>query len=337
MELINSRQLSSRKVVVVTPVKNESWYLDTFLTAASTWADHIIVSDQNSTDESRAIMKAYPKVTIISNDSAVYNENENRKSLLMAARRFGDENLIFSLDADEIVDSSILYGSRLKDILAAPRGTGFTFTLANIRSNKEDYWPVSMSPTAFIDDGRMPDAGGAIHLPRTCFSEFSQTRYTGLHIMHMQYLDERRVLTKQVWYQMWERLNSSRTSAIKLYRRYHHRDSIRPTKYVAIPQDWVQGYRSRNIDVFRFERHDTFWWDSEIEGWFQRFGLAYFKWLDLDEYMPNLADHRRADDKLAFRYLRLSQPHYRPLERTLATYLIFIIDRIWEQFWKMRP
>lgn len=44
-------------VCCLTPVKNEACILERFLYAASLWADHIIVADQMSTDESREIAK----------------------------------------------------------------------------------------------------------------------------------------------------------------------------------------------------------------------------------------------------------------------------------------
>src|SRR5689334_16635952 len=46
---------SSPRVVVVTPVRNEAWILDRFLAVASRFAERIIVADQRSTDDSRAI------------------------------------------------------------------------------------------------------------------------------------------------------------------------------------------------------------------------------------------------------------------------------------------
>ena len=40
------------KIIVVTPIKNEDWILDRFLSVTSQFADLIIIADQNSTDKS---------------------------------------------------------------------------------------------------------------------------------------------------------------------------------------------------------------------------------------------------------------------------------------------
>lgn len=94
--MIVKETLQAPKLVVLTPVKNESWILDTFLAATSLWADHILISDQNSTDATREIVQRYPKATLIHNQCATYNESANRRNLLNEARlRFGQHNVLF--------------------------------------------------------------------------------------------------------------------------------------------------------------------------------------------------------------------------------------------------
>jgi len=48
------------RVVVVTPVRNEAW-ISSVLSVTSRFADHIIIADQRSTDDSRAICGRYPR------------------------------------------------------------------------------------------------------------------------------------------------------------------------------------------------------------------------------------------------------------------------------------
>ena len=55
------------QLIVITPVRNEAWVLEAFLTHCSSWADHIIIADQHSTDGSREIAQQFPKVTLIDN------------------------------------------------------------------------------------------------------------------------------------------------------------------------------------------------------------------------------------------------------------------------------
>ena len=90
-----------RKLVVLTPVKNEAWILPLFCASTSLWADHIIVADQQSTDGSREIVSKFPKVTLITNDSPDLDENYRDALLVNKARELvGTNGILFRIDAD---------------------------------------------------------------------------------------------------------------------------------------------------------------------------------------------------------------------------------------------
>lgn len=97
-----------RKIVVLTPVRNEKWVLDCFLLAASQFADHIIILDQMSVDGSREIARRYEKVILIDNPSEDFNERERQEMLLREARKLGENNVLIALDADEIPSPTFL-------------------------------------------------------------------------------------------------------------------------------------------------------------------------------------------------------------------------------------
>ena len=69
-------------IVVVTPVRNEAWVLDAFLTCTSSWADYIILADQHSDDGTREIAQKYEKVILIDNPTQEWSENICRTRLL---------------------------------------------------------------------------------------------------------------------------------------------------------------------------------------------------------------------------------------------------------------
>ena len=73
-------------LVVLTPVKNEGWILDRFLAITTRLADHVIVADQRSTDDSRAIAARYPNVTVVDNADPGFSEAA-RQSLLAQPSR----------------------------------------------------------------------------------------------------------------------------------------------------------------------------------------------------------------------------------------------------------
>ncbi|MFO5494935.1 MAG: glycosyltransferase family 2 protein, partial [Cuspidothrix sp.] len=124
------------KIVVITPVKNEAWILDRFLSVTSQFADHIIIADQNSTDGSQAICKKYPKVILIENKSQQFNEAERQLLLIQTARDLVQEHkIILALDADEILAANATKTASWQKMLQAEPGTILFFEKPDLFDN----------------------------------------------------------------------------------------------------------------------------------------------------------------------------------------------------------
>jgi len=75
-----------------------------FLSVTSRFADHIVVAEQRSTDESRAICSRFPKVQVIANPTDEFNERDRQLLLLRHARAMvPPPRVVLALDADEIL------------------------------------------------------------------------------------------------------------------------------------------------------------------------------------------------------------------------------------------
>src|SRR5260370_16728571 len=88
-------------VVCLTPVKDEAWILERFLTCASLWADHILIADQGSSDDSREIAARFPKVTLIENPSPEVDEPAPQRLPIPPPPRLPRPRLPLPLDAHE--------------------------------------------------------------------------------------------------------------------------------------------------------------------------------------------------------------------------------------------
>ena len=116
--------MNKRKIIVLTPVKNEDWILERFLTVCSIFADYIVIADQNSTDRSLEIYSNFPKAVIIQNKSETFNEAERQLLLLNTARNmFGLGNILLALDADEILAANAMDSEDWQTMLNAEPGT----------------------------------------------------------------------------------------------------------------------------------------------------------------------------------------------------------------------
>jgi glycosyltransferase involved in cell wall biosynthesis len=122
----DSAVVARPQVVCVTPVRNEAWTLDRFLRCAETWADHIILADQCSTDETRAVASKYPKVVVVDNPCEEFNDGERHRLVLEAARQIPGPRLILAVDADEALSAEVLDSPRWAHVLNAPPGTVIT-------------------------------------------------------------------------------------------------------------------------------------------------------------------------------------------------------------------
>ena len=140
--------------IVVTPVRNETWILDRFLRCASLWADHIVIADQGSTDGSREIAARHPKVTLVDNPGAAYDEGARQRLLLEAARGFPGPRLIFALDADEILTATWAESAAFRDLADAAPGTVVAMRWANVLPGVHSCWlPEEGIVFGYVDDG----------------------------------------------------------------------------------------------------------------------------------------------------------------------------------------
>jgi hypothetical protein len=142
------------KLICLTPVRNEEWILEAFLTSSSEWADHIIIADQNSYDNSRLIASKFKKVILIDNNDENFNEPERQKMLIDVARNIKGDKILFTLDADEIFSCGFLYTADWSKIISSKPGDMFGFQWANITPDLKHYAPSAFHyPWAFHDDG----------------------------------------------------------------------------------------------------------------------------------------------------------------------------------------
>jgi glycosyltransferase involved in cell wall biosynthesis len=269
-------------VICVTPVRNEARILDRFLTCASLWADHLIVADQGSSDDSRAIALRHPKATVIDNLSPAYDEEGRQKLLLQEARRrHPGKRLIVALDADEALTGNWAATGEWGQMLTAPVGTVFLFDWVNVLPDWRQAWiPADRVPYAFVDDGRA-HAGSPIHSTRIPLDDHRpKVELTGIKVLHFQFTAWERMKSKQRWYQCWERINNPAKRPIQIYRQYHQMDAPPPSELHRLDPSWFAAYQERGID---FSDHDDgdHWHDREVLAWLRSYGTRQFARVDI--------------------------------------------------------
>lgn len=320
--------------VCITPVLNEAWILDRFLRCAAAWADHIVIGDQGSTDGSREIARAHPKVTLVENDMTTYDEGAFRRVLVDAAQRIPGRKVIVALDADEALTANSWRSPEWETLRAATPGTVGYVRLVNVYDGVERCWiPDWDYPFVFVDDGT-PYVGDAIHTWRIPSPRLApRLKLNDVKVMHFATVDWERMKSRQRWYQCFEALNPRGERPAVMYRRYHHMDA--PEGVRPVDPAWIEGYLERGIDITSVRREPRYRWDADVLRLFAEHGGAPFRRVDV--WTPDWparardwdmdpatvpTDPRSWIDRMAFAWLartqgRAGRPWVRAVDRLL--------------------
>ena len=270
-------------IICLTPLKNEAWILDRFLQCASTWADHILLADQHSTDGTREIARRYEKVRLLDNENEEYDEGARQRLLINAAREIPTKThrLFLALDADEVLSANWMESSEWNGLLSARPGTVLRFQWANVAPGVQTGWiDPDVKPFGFVDDGS-PHEGKPIHSPRVPVPRNAPSLdLEEIRVLHYQYANWERMKSKQRWYQCWERLKYPDKRPVTIYRQYHRMD---PSLKNAEPlrPEWLRGYEEQGIDMRSIDAEPVYHWDAEVLDLLRTHGPAPFRRLDI--------------------------------------------------------
>jgi glycosyltransferase involved in cell wall biosynthesis len=271
------------KIVVITPVKNEDWILDRFLAVTSQFADHIIIANQNSTDQSVAICKRYPKVTVIENKSEKFNEAERQILLIQTARNLVPEHkILLALDADEILAASATKTLGWQSMLKAKPGTVLCFEKPDLylRPNQCIRYDIPW-PLGYVDDG-VEHQATQIHSIRIPMPDYAPRLYIhDVKILH--YSGVRPAAAQAAKYRMYSVLENVLSTGFPLTRRgkYDLQMIFTNLKWRASPSlsEWFVAWEEIGIDMHTIIDQKYAWQDFEVLRYFHKYGLRRF-WID---------------------------------------------------------
>ncbi|WP_071341153.1 glycosyltransferase family 2 protein [Maribacter sp. 1_2014MBL_MicDiv] len=273
------------KIVVLTPIKNEEWILDTFLKTTSSFADHILLADQNSDDNSLTIVKKYPKVDVIQNNSKKFNEAERQKLLINTARqKYGNNNILLAIDSDEIITYNSLESQEWDTIKNSELGTVLYFekpTFFNginkvIRYETHGGWPLG-----FVDNGdeHNPEF---IHSTRIPINPTSPKLFLKeIKFLHCNLLSLPRQRSKVRYYCILERLAKTKPwyHRLMMYRHNYDYAKHEGDGLMSSTKDWTDGWLDKGILFKEAKIMPYYWFDREAVKLLQNKGYKYF-WLE---------------------------------------------------------
>ena len=274
-------------MIVITPVRNEAWVLDAFLTCTSSWADYIILADQHSNDGTREIAAKYEKVILIDNPTKEWHENICRARLLEEAAKIPGDKMIFGLDADEFLSEGFEKTETWRQIVNSHENEIFCFKWLNLFDDFKtvEYtdghfdWLAHFDESVDVVEEYKKREKHAIHCSRVPCLETERCRYimvNDMWVVHLAKLNHERIQQKFDFYQVTcVDKNKDRPNPIRLYRGYnkYYPDNITrletPVKlccmgssedysYLVKTSDYGKHYVDEMVEVFEREGTDKF-------------------------------------------------------------------------------
>ena len=279
------------KIIVITPVRNEAWVIDAFLTCASSWADYIILADQHSDDGTREIAARYEKVHLIDNDASEMNQAATRKLLFQEVDKISGDKIVLALDADEFLSEGFDETADWDRILNSNPNEIFCFKWLNLYGDFGHAvpdigymeWGCHFTPDTLIAEEYERCENRAVHemrIPCHPSSGASFVQFEDIKFVHLARLNLVRQKNKEDFYQVSSVSKlKKKISAVTLFRNYNHPDSI----VDELPEDVVLYVKGQDEDARRLIRLDDFgkYYIDEMIGIFNREGVEKFLKLDI--------------------------------------------------------
>lgn len=303
------------KLICLTSVLNEAWFLDRFLQCASLWADHIIIGDQGSTDGSAEIAQRYEKVIFFENKrTGEMNEGEYRTPLFEKARQIEGPKILITLDADEILTPNF-DSLEWNTIRNAKPGTILSLPIHNLLPNGT-YWAFGECYTGYVDDGE-PFVKGMIHAPRTIVPYGHDVlKCNEICVLHYKFMDWSRMMDRNRWYQCYEAVHRL-SYPVSIFRRYHQIDTIPLSERKQWPEQWQNGYAQYGIEITSVLHKFNPMWDEQIINYMVEYGADYFRHLNIWDVNWN-----EKADSLGIKHWKSLQDPRQKWEKAINRWLI---------------
>lgn len=271
------------KIIVLTPVKNEGWILGNFLKATSLFADHIIIADQNSTDNSLAIARKFSKVHIIANNKHSYSEADRQQLLLNTARDlYPGRKIIFTLDADEIISGDSLNKNFWNELKNFKPNTVFYFEKPEIYLSIDTCirYTDNYFPLAFVDNDLFKHEPEPIHSLRFPINDISEKiSVEDIKFLHLAYLRPLIQRSKYRFYSVQENLLQS-APWYRRRRRYRSPNHLLPKNKISSSLDtWFKYPQFGSLNFDKITDMADCWYDAEVVNAIKEKGSVRF-WLD---------------------------------------------------------
>ena len=283
------------RLIALMVVRNEDWIIDCSLRTALLWCDHVVVVDHGSIDGTPHIVKEIQcempdRITYRRyEDTKQWDEMSIRQWSLDLGRAEGGTHFAM-VDADEIPTYTALRHLRDRTLELSPghvlcvpmipvwgsllhrRVDDCVWARAKLSvsfaDRKDLYWKIPKG--AYQHHDRNPkNTAGNVFIPEDLIKG---------GVMHMQFADRRRILSKHILYRMVDHLRwPNRETVDQLNSKYDQALDEKGLRRELLPKEWIEDLpRYNEISLTRRP-----WHDEEIKRLLKDNGREWFLGLDL--------------------------------------------------------
>ncbi len=285
------------KLICTMPVRNEDWVLGCSLRHVLKWVDEVVILDHASTDDTPVIisdiMREHPgRVHAYVEESPVWEEMKHRQFLLERARERGATHIVM-VDADEVLTENLIPHIR-PAIESIPAGYVMQFPWACLARSLDRYytegpWYNNWACMAFPDQPHLHWAsrnGYDFHHRNPMGAPFRGWRagnqgVSGL--MHLQFVDERRLRAKQLLYCLTETVRwpgrSTPSQLNEMYGRAVYESNPKHVASADVPSTWWDGNEYKHL-IRASTKVDPPWQELACVDMVNNHGLVPFEGLD---------------------------------------------------------
>lgn len=297
------------KIIGMMACRNEDWILGLSARAALMWLDELVIFDHASSDRSREIQRElaaeFPgRVDLIVENNPVWEEMRHRQAMLDRCRELGATHVVY-IDADEVLTGDLI--PQIRGLInETPRDGVLQLPLLCIRGRLgrvhiSGPWSDGQNVTmAFVDARDLgwtsANRGGYdFHHRHPMSTGTARYAHRPLHhrnsgLMHLQFVNDRRLRAKHALYKMTEVLRWPGREPVEFVdQRYNlaiYGHYLRPPDGVTQMEHtigdglacWWEAYGSiqKHFDV-----HSVPWQESECRKLINKHGVEAFRGLDL--------------------------------------------------------
>lgn len=322
-------------LIVVTPIRNEAWVLEAFLACASSWADHIILADQHSTDGSREIAAQYPKVTLVDNDAAEMDQAAARGLLFKEVDKIEGDKIVFALDADEFLSEGFESTEGWKRIMESQPNELFSFQWLNLYGDYNHVvpsphfmeWACHFAPGTRIADLYRQCEDRSVHemrVPCLSLDQVSYVEIPDIKFIHLARLNLVRQKNKEDFYQVSSVAKlKKRVSAVTAFRSYHQDYPDLCTLEPAATL-YAMGSDENMAGLVKLDDFGPYYID-EMKAIFKRDG--YDKYLKLDIWENPYLKAEGIAPKIPLKY-RWLHAYLRKTQPVSSRFVIRVLDKL---------